>query len=207
MDKISLLTNRDPKGEFVVNYQYREQIKSDHRFAFDFMFKQMRSLRFDVDEPVMSSETMIMVVCLLRYFDELDAKAIRESPNYRDDDADESCTDAEDNEGSKPGRNERRLRIINGLAESRGSVLIFVPGMEHIKELQEMLQREMPDNKLNILPLHSDIVIDQQKLAFEPTMPLYRKVIISTTIAESSITVPDVKVAATVYEIMIPDLI
>ena len=91
-------------------------------------------------------------------------------------------------------KQKRRLRIINGLAEQRGSVLIFVPGMEHIKDLQELLSRELATNKLNILPLHSDIVIDQQKLVFEPTMPLHRKVIISTTIAESSITVPDVKV-------------
>lgn len=90
------------------------------------------------------------------------------------------------------------MRIINNLPETRSSVLIFVPGMEQIKQLQELINEELPNEKyrLHILPLHSDIVLDQQNRVFEVSEPCYRKIIISTTIAESSITVPDVKVRA-----------
>lgn len=194
--------------EFVYSSQYRDRIRADERAAFDFMAAQMRSVKFDFDEPDICGESMLMVACLLRYFDELDIKAVKESPDFYDVDNEllETSDDEEVGNGNKPSiksttsgatedkKNRRRLRIINGQAEQRSSVLIFVPGMDQIKDVQEMLKRELPDNKLTILPLHSDIVIDQQKLVFEPSQPCWRKVIISTTIAESSITVPDVKV-------------
>ncbi len=86
------------------------------------------------------------------------------------------------------------FRIINGLAEKRGAVLIFVPGMLQIQKLQEAISQEFEDSKnLTIYPLHSDIVIEQQNRVFEKSTEFYRKIIISTGIAESSITVPDIK--------------
>lgn len=201
-------------NQFVYSSQHRDRVRSDKRAAYELMTSHMRQVKFDSHEPDMKGEAMLMVICLLRYFDDLDIKAVKESPDYykdEDDDNDSSHVVTEDDEDkhsnldaesqlkkkqSRSGEFEqrRRVRIINGMAEKRSSVLIFVPGMEFIKELQELLQRELPDNKLRILPLHSDIVLDQQKLVFEPSQPLMRKVIISTTIAESSITVPDVKV-------------
>lgn len=123
----------------------------------------------------------------LRFFDEQDLVAAKNSGfvETEEDDADE-----EDNRFEIVGKHNR---IINGLPEVRGSVLIFVPGMEQIKQLQDMISEEMPNEKLNILPLHSDIVIDQQNRVFEKSEATWRKVIISTSIAESSITVPDIK--------------
>jgi HrpA-like RNA helicase len=68
------------------------------------------------------------------------------------------------------------MRILDGFPEERSSVLIFVPGMEQINRLQDLIKNELPDAKLNILPLHSDIVIDQQQRVFLKSDPTWRKV-------------------------------
>jgi hypothetical protein len=44
-----------------------------------------------------------------------------------------------------------------------------------------------------LIPLHSSITAEEQSLAFKQCVPGYRKIILATNIAESSITVPDIK--------------
>lgn len=43
-----------------------------------------------------------------------------------------------------------------------------------------------------IVPLHSTITSDEQQKVFQAPKDYYRKIILSTNIAESSVTVPDV---------------
>ncbi|XP_065082926.1 probable ATP-dependent RNA helicase spindle-E [Ochlerotatus camptorhynchus] len=79
------------------------------------------------------------------------------------------------------------------------SVLMFLPGINEIdrmdRTLREMLSR-IPDNNekpnLDIHRLHSMLPADDQVKVFRKPAPGQRKVILSTNIAESSITVPDV---------------
>ncbi|XP_039282200.1 ATP-dependent RNA helicase TDRD9 isoform X2 [Nilaparvata lugens] len=74
----------------------------------------------------------------------------------------------------------------------RGSVLVFLPGIHEIESMFEALQRR-EDGLWWICPLHSTLTSEEQFKAFQPPLKGHRKVILSTNIAESSITVNDIK--------------
>jgi HrpA-like RNA helicase len=112
---------------------------------------------------------------------------MRDMDNYSacDEDSDDGATSSVNSSLTTSTFNNHRrrattgkngMRILDGLPEERSSVLIFVPGMEQIKQLQDLITNELPDAKLNILPLHSDIVIDQQQRVFLKSDPTWRKV-------------------------------
>ena len=78
------------------------------------------------------------------------------------------------------------------------TVLVFLPGLQEIKQVQESLRSEDEGDvkpagrkKLEIIPLHSSIPWEEHQKIFAPVSPNKRKVILSTNIAESSLTVPD----------------
>ena len=85
------------------------------------------------------------------------------------------------------------MDTINGLATIRGAALVFLPGWHEIERAEKYLIENLRENNLVICKLHSDISLETQMQAFNDTAPYYRKVILSTSIAESSLTVPDVK--------------
>ncbi|XP_075471069.1 ATP-dependent RNA helicase TDRD9 isoform X2 [Ascaphus truei] len=72
------------------------------------------------------------------------------------------------------------------------SVLVFLPGLAEINCMHELFTN-MVHKRLHVYPLHSSITLDEQNLVFMTPVLGYRKIILSTNIAESSITVPDVK--------------
>ncbi|CAD5114488.1 DgyrCDS3613 [Dimorphilus gyrociliatus] len=89
---------------------------------------------------------------------------------------------------------ERNEISPDGLVKSRGSVLVFLPGRYEISQMTTALESHKNEKKWNILPLHSDLTIHEQRYkVFESRDCYERKIILSTNIAESSITVPDVK--------------
>ncbi|KAG7238509.1 hypothetical protein INR49_030782 [Caranx melampygus] len=62
-----------------------------------------------------------------------------------------------------------------------------------ISLIQSFDAMEGKDSRLQVYPLHSTVTLEEQSGAFLSPVPGYRKVILSTNIAESSVTVPDVK--------------
>ncbi|CAK6431722.1 unnamed protein product [Pipistrellus nathusii] len=78
------------------------------------------------------------------------------------------------------------------LAWERGSVLVFLPGLSEINYMHELLTN-MSQKRLQVYPLHSSVTLEEQNNVFLSPVPGYRKIILSTNIAESSVTVPDVK--------------
>lgn len=77
-------------------------------------------------------------------------------------------------------------------AKYRGTVLVFLPGMVEIDDMHDHLVR-LERNNLKIIPLHSTITVEEQSRVFDIPENGQRKVILSTNIAESSITVPDIR--------------
>uniref|UniRef100_A0A3Q3A8T5 ATP-dependent RNA helicase TDRD9 n=1 Tax=Kryptolebias marmoratus TaxID=37003 RepID=A0A3Q3A8T5_KRYMA len=73
-----------------------------------------------------------------------------------------------------------------------GSVLVFLPGLHEINHMQDALAK-LAFKRFQVYPLHSTVTLEEQNGVFLPPVPGYRKVILSTNIAESSVTVPDVK--------------
>lgn len=72
------------------------------------------------------------------------------------------------------------------------SVLVFLPGLAEINYMHELFTN-MVHKRLHVYPLHSSITMEEQNAAFTTPVYGYRKIILSTNIAESSVTVPDVK--------------
>jgi ATP-dependent RNA helicase DHX57 len=68
-----------------------------------------------------------------------------------------------------------------------------MPGMMEIFQLIECIEAEGNRARtLDLIPLHSSLGDEDQAKAFLEPRPGMRKVIISTNIAESSITIPDI---------------
>ncbi|RXN17568.1 ATP-dependent RNA helicase TDRD9 [Labeo rohita] len=59
--------------------------------------------------------------------------------------------------------------------------------------IQSFDEMEAKDQRLQVYPLHSTVTLEEQNGVFLVPVPGYRKIILSTNIAESSVTVPDVK--------------
>lgn len=82
-----------------------------------------------------------------------------------------------------------------------GHVLVFLPGWDEIKSVQNILQDRtryplfdinFNDKQYEIHVLHSTIPIAEQQAVFEPPAPGIRRIVLSTNIAETSVTIPDV---------------
>lgn len=75
----------------------------------------------------------------------------------------------------------------------KGSILVFLPGYDDIVTLRDMIQScpEMNAQKYQMFTLHSNMQTADQKKVFN-ALPNVRKIIVSTNIAETSITIDDV---------------
>lgn len=75
--------------------------------------------------------------------------------------------------------------------QSEGDVLVFLPGAAEIRRCQRALQRFADLRGLLLLPLYGDLPPQEQDRAVAPAAQ--RKVILSTNVAESSITIEGVR--------------
>ncbi len=103
-------------------------------------------------------------------------------------------TKKEDGQVAEPIPLESVVNIaLLAISEMRdnGAVLIFLPGELEINRVANGLKMRSSES-LYILPLHGLLPPDQQALVFAIPPSGKRKVVVSTNVAEASITIPDV---------------
>lgn len=79
----------------------------------------------------------------------------------------------------------------------KGAILVFLPGLGEITQLMSKLADDSKmASKWWVLPLHANLPPEEQQACFNVTLPAgcTRKIICSTNVAETSVTVPDVTV-------------
>lgn len=75
-----------------------------------------------------------------------------------------------------------------------GAILVFLPGIGEIRECSRLLDELGGAELAEILLLHSSISLEEQKKVLSSAGSGQRRVILSSSIAETSLTVPDVTV-------------
>lgn len=76
----------------------------------------------------------------------------------------------------------------NGSGEPLGAILIFLPGFAEIDQLVKGLERHPRIGRgSRVFPLHSSLPAHQQRSIFQRMPPGVRKIVVSTNIAETSV--------------------
>ena len=80
------------------------------------------------------------------------------------------------------------------LAEQDGDILCFLPGAAEIGRVQRALDAAGLARGVNVLPLYGELASGAQDAALAPAVPGQRKVVLATTIAETSLTIEGIRV-------------
>jgi ATP-dependent helicase HrpB len=82
--------------------------------------------------------------------------------------------------------------VREALNETESDVLVFLPGAGEIHRVAGLLQSDC--QTVRLFALHGTLPVDQQDAAIAPSPPGSRKVVLATSIAETSLTIEGVRV-------------
>jgi ATP-dependent helicase HrpB len=83
---------------------------------------------------------------------------------------------------------------LSALEREKGSLLIFLPGQGEIRRVAEILEARAKRPDVIIAPLYGAMDARAQDLAVQPPPPGRRKIVLATSIAETSLTIGGVRV-------------
>lgn len=83
--------------------------------------------------------------------------------------------------------------VLRALEETTGGILVFLPGEGEIRSLERLLVAQALKGA-ELTPLYGALSPEQQDRALRPSNPGTRKIVLSTAIAETSLTIEDVRV-------------
>ncbi|MDE1571125.1 ATP-dependent helicase HrpB [Aquabacter sp. P-9] len=84
--------------------------------------------------------------------------------------------------------------VVRALNAERGSILAFLPGAGEIRRTESLLRERVRDKDVAIVPLYGALDAAEQDRAVLPAPPGTRKVVLATSIAETSLTIEGVRV-------------
>jgi len=83
--------------------------------------------------------------------------------------------------------------VLRSLKADEGNILVFLPGVRQIKDVEKLLRPHIGNNIL-LAPLYGNLSKEAQHQAIEPPPSGKRKVVLATNIAQTSLTIEGIKV-------------
>lgn len=84
--------------------------------------------------------------------------------------------------------------VQRALRADTGSVLAFLPGAAEIRRTEALLRERITDPAVDVVALYGALDSDMQDRAIAPAAPGRRKVVLATSIAETSLTIEGVRI-------------
>src|SRR5260370_6120277 len=84
--------------------------------------------------------------------------------------------------------------ILQSIRSETGSVLAFLPGAAEIRRAETQLRERITDPLVDVVALHGALEAQPQARAIAPAPPGRRKVVLATSIAETSLTIEGVRI-------------
>ena len=85
-------------------------------------------------------------------------------------------------------------QIMTVLQEEQGSVLVFLPGAGEIQQVYTSLQESIQQDDIILAPLFGQLSADEQDAAIQPAPEGKRKLVLATSIAETSLTIDGIRI-------------
>ena len=84
--------------------------------------------------------------------------------------------------------------ILKAIRADQGSMLVFLPGQGEIRRVERQLLERIKDPTVDIAPLYGAMDQRAQDLAVQPATQGRRKIVLATSIAETSLTIEGVRI-------------
>ena len=84
--------------------------------------------------------------------------------------------------------------ILKAIHADKGSMLVFLPGQGEIRRVERLLSERIKDPTVDIAPLYGAMDQRAQDMAVQPAASGRRKIVLATSIAETSLTIEGVRI-------------
>jgi ATP-dependent helicase HrpB len=95
---------------------------------------------------------------------------------------------------AKPIASQVADAVVRALHAERGSILAFLPGAAEIRRCEAMVRERCADHAVDVFALRGALDFEAQDRAIAPALSGRRKVVLATSIAETSLTIEGVRV-------------